>query len=156
MPGTREGDEAPQPPRVSPFDSGFRLHTPLVLTDRPDRLYAGWIDGGIIILDIADKAKPKEVSRISWQSLHQRASHVEAPPLKGWRCDLCGEIMTTQPPPPRCTRCSDPHLTAQQRANWNWGLAAGVDGDVIMMRTFQWQANRPQAMMPSKVVLSFH
>jgi hypothetical protein len=81
MPGTREGDDAPQPPRVSPFDSGFRLHTPLVPADRPDRLYAGWIDGGIIILDIADKAKPKEVSRISWQSLHEGFMHTVVPVL---------------------------------------------------------------------------
>jgi hypothetical protein len=81
VPGTREGDDAPAPPRVQPFDSGFRLHTPLVPADRPDRIYMGWIDGGIVILDISDKTKPREVSRISWQSLHEGFMHTVVPIL---------------------------------------------------------------------------
>lgn len=81
LPGTKVGDEAPAPERVSPFDSGFRLHTPLVPAERKDRAYLGWIDGGIVILDIGDKSKPKEVSRISWQSLHQGFMHTVLPLL---------------------------------------------------------------------------
>lgn len=81
IPGTREGDEAPAPARVSPFDVGFRLHTPLVPADRPQRAYLGWIDGGIVILDISDKSKPQLVSRISWQSLHQGFLHTAMPIL---------------------------------------------------------------------------
>jgi len=81
LPGTRVGDDAPPPSRVTPWDSGFRLHTPLVPSERPDRLYTGWIDGGVIILDISDKTKPKEVSRISWQSLHQGFMHTVVPIL---------------------------------------------------------------------------
>ncbi len=64
LPGTRAGDDAPAPARVHPFDSGFRLHTLLVSPERPDRAYVGWIDGGIIVLDIADKTNPKEIPRI--------------------------------------------------------------------------------------------
>ena len=79
MPGTRVGDDAPAPPRVSPFDSGFRLHTPLVPVERPDRIYMGWIDGGIVILDIADKTKPRQVANISWQSLHGGFMHTVLP-----------------------------------------------------------------------------
>ena len=79
LPGTRVGDEVPEPARVKPFDSGFRLHTPLVLPERPDRAYLGWIDGGIIVLDISDKTKPKEVSRISWQSLNEGFMHTVVP-----------------------------------------------------------------------------
>jgi hypothetical protein len=75
------GDDAPAPARVKPFDSGFRLHTPLVPPERPDRAYLGWIDGGIIVLDIADKTKPKEESRISWQSLNQGFMHTVVPIL---------------------------------------------------------------------------
>src|SRR5262249_12982983 len=30
LPGTRQGDAEPAPARVKPFDSGYRLHTPLV------------------------------------------------------------------------------------------------------------------------------
>jgi hypothetical protein len=81
LPGTKVGDDAPAPARVKPFDSGFRLHTPLVLPERPDRAYLGWIDGGIIVLDIADKTKPKEVSRISWQSLNEGFMHTVVPIL---------------------------------------------------------------------------
>jgi hypothetical protein len=81
LPGTRVGDAAAPPPRVQPFDSGFRLHTPLVPAERPDRLYAGWIDGGIVVLDISDKARPREVSNISWQSLHSGFMHTVLPIL---------------------------------------------------------------------------
>jgi hypothetical protein len=81
LPGTRVGDDTPAPARVHPFDSGFRLHTLLVPPERPDRAYVGWIDGGIIVLDIADKTKPREVSRISWQSLNQGFMHTVVPIL---------------------------------------------------------------------------
>jgi hypothetical protein len=81
LPGTRVGDEVPEPARVNPFDSGFRLHTPLVSPERPDRAYLGWIDGGIVVLDISDKTKPKEVSRISWQSLNEGFMHTVVPIL---------------------------------------------------------------------------
>jgi hypothetical protein len=81
LPGTRVGDEAAVPTRVKPFDSGFRLHTLLVPAERQDRAYVGWIDGGVIVLDISDKAKPKEVSRISWQSLNQGFIHTALPIL---------------------------------------------------------------------------
>ncbi len=81
LPGTRAGDDAPAPARVEPFDSGFRLHTPLVPAERPDRIYMGWIDGGIVVLDIADKTKPRLVSRISWQSLGSGFMHTVVPLL---------------------------------------------------------------------------
>lgn len=81
LPGTRVGDEAPAPLRVKPFDSGFRMHTPLIPAERPDRAYLAWIDGGIVVLDISDKTKPKEVSRISWQSLNEGFMHTVLPIL---------------------------------------------------------------------------
>ncbi len=65
LPGTRDGDDAPPPPRLAPqFDTGFRAHNTNVFPARPDRAYIGYIDGGAIILDIADKARPKLVA--SW------------------------------------------------------------------------------------------
>lgn len=81
LPGTKVGDEAAAPARVKYFDNGFRLHTPLIPPDRPDRAYLAWIDGGTIILDIADKAHPKLVSRISWQSLDTGYAHTFVPLL---------------------------------------------------------------------------
>ena len=62
-PGTREGDAAPAPQRMEPrFESGFRAHNTNVFPERPDRAYVGYIDGGAVILDIADKARPGLVS----------------------------------------------------------------------------------------------
>ena len=65
-PGTREGDAEPQPPRLpGRFDAGYRAHNTNVYPERPDRVYVGYIDGGIVILDIADKARPRVVG--SWR-----------------------------------------------------------------------------------------
>jgi len=40
------------------------------------------------------------------------------PVLDGWRCDLCGEIVTTQErplvPPGQCSRCSSSSLTSME------------------------------------------
>jgi hypothetical protein len=66
LPGTREGDAEPPLRRLDPkFDAGFRAHNTNVFPQRPDRAYIGYIDGGAVILDIADKAHPKLAGR--WQ-----------------------------------------------------------------------------------------
>jgi hypothetical protein len=75
MPGTRVGDKEPQPPRVMPFDSGIRMHTPTIAADRPNRVYVGWIDGGWFILDTSDKAHPKVIAHRSWQSQNVGFAH---------------------------------------------------------------------------------
>ncbi|WP_418316533.1 LVIVD repeat-containing protein [Piscinibacter sakaiensis] len=63
MPGTRVGDSEPQPARLPPqFDTGFRAHNTNVFPDRPDRAYVGYIDGGAVVLDIANPADIKVVS----------------------------------------------------------------------------------------------
>jgi len=62
FPGTREGDAEPPVPRHPRFDSGWRAHNTNVYPERPDRAYLGYLDGGVIILDIADRAHPKMVS----------------------------------------------------------------------------------------------
>jgi len=63
LPGTREGDDAPPQARHPKFDAGIRVHNTNVYPDRPDRAYIAYIDGGAMILDIADKSNPKLVSR---------------------------------------------------------------------------------------------
>jgi hypothetical protein len=66
LPGTREGDSEPPPKRLDPkFDAGFRAHNTNVFPQRTDRAYIGYIDGGAVILDIADKAHPRLAGR--WQ-----------------------------------------------------------------------------------------
>jgi hypothetical protein len=63
LPGTRDGDTAPPPVRHAPGnDKGFRAHNTNVYPRRPDRCYLGYIDGGMFILDIADKTSPKVIS----------------------------------------------------------------------------------------------
>jgi hypothetical protein len=59
VPGTREGDDAPPPPRHPQFDTGIRAHNTNIYPERPDRAYVGFIDGGAWILDISDKSRPK-------------------------------------------------------------------------------------------------
>jgi hypothetical protein len=74
LPGTRDGDNEPPPQRLDPkFDAGFRAHNTNVYPQRPDRAYVGYIDGGAVILDIADKARPKAVGR--WRN---------SPPFNGF------------------------------------------------------------------------
>ncbi len=73
LPGTRQGDDAPPPVRHKKLDAGFRTHNTNVYPQRPDRAYVAYIDGGIIILDIADKAHPKLISRLDYH-----------PPLTGF------------------------------------------------------------------------
>jgi hypothetical protein len=63
LPGTREGDDAPAPARHPVFDSGLRAHNTNVYPERLDRVYLGYLDAGTFILDIADKANPRMVSR---------------------------------------------------------------------------------------------
>ena len=83
LPGTRDTDTAAPPPRVS-RDSGIRMHSLTIPAERPDRAYVGWIDGGWVILDIADKAHPKLIAHRSWQSLDQGFAHsVLAIPSRG-------------------------------------------------------------------------
>jgi hypothetical protein len=65
MPGMRKGEPGAPLPRTKTKD-GVRMHSAFVSPERPDRVYAGWIDGGIVVIDIADKTKPKLIGQRSW------------------------------------------------------------------------------------------
>ena len=75
LPGQRKGDkEPPLEHHVAPaLHFGMRPHHTLCYPERPDRAYIGYIDAGIVILDIADKAHPKMISRLDYH-----------PPLTGF------------------------------------------------------------------------
>ena len=73
FPGTREGDADPMPARHPQFDAGHRLHNGNVYPERPDRAYCAYMDSGVVILDIEDKANPRMVSHINY-----------APPFPGF------------------------------------------------------------------------
>jgi hypothetical protein len=78
LPGTMDGDAEPPPQRLAPgFDAGFRAHNTNVYPERPDRCYLGYLDGGMMVLDIADPARPKMVSR--WSN-----SPTNSPPFNGF------------------------------------------------------------------------
>jgi hypothetical protein len=65
LPGTRRGDAAaPIEPRRKPRDNGVRMHNANVLPGRPDRAYLGYIDGGVLVLDIGDPTAPRLVGRL--------------------------------------------------------------------------------------------
>jgi hypothetical protein len=67
LPGTREGETEPAPPRHPGIDSGYRAHNTNVYPQRPDRAYVGYLDGGAVVLDIADKAHPRPIMRWDYQ-----------------------------------------------------------------------------------------
>jgi hypothetical protein len=78
--GTMEGDSAPPPKRLPPkFDAGFRAHNTNVYPQRPDRCYLGYLDGGMMVLDIADRARPKLVSRWSNSPPYNGFTHTVLP-----------------------------------------------------------------------------
>jgi hypothetical protein len=80
LPGTREGDSAPPPVRhEGDKDTGFRPHNTNVYPNRPDRAYLGYIDGGMVILDISDKAHPKMISRWDYHPPNYGFTHTVVP-----------------------------------------------------------------------------
>ena len=81
LPGTRQGDAVPPVPRLK-IDSGYRMHTLVIDPKRPDRAYTAWIDGGVVILDIKDKAKPKRIGGVSWYPPDTGFTHTALPILE--------------------------------------------------------------------------
>ena len=81
-PGTKDGDAEPPVPRHPRFDGGYRPHNINVYPERPDRAYMGYIDGGVIILDISDKAHPREVSRLRYSPPYNGMTHTVMPIIK--------------------------------------------------------------------------
>ena len=84
LPGTRVGDVAAAPARMSWPDAGIRMHSLTIPKDQPNRAYVGWIDGGWVILDISDKAHPRAIVRRSFVSISEGFTHtVVAIPSRG-------------------------------------------------------------------------
>ena len=61
MPGTSATDNVKPPPR-HPLDKGYRAHNTNCYPQRGDRVYLCYIDGGMFVMDIKDKANPKVVT----------------------------------------------------------------------------------------------
>ena len=64
LPGVSETDPEPiKRHEKKTADFGFRAHNTNVYPERPDRAYIGYLDGGMVILDISDMSRPKMVTR---------------------------------------------------------------------------------------------
>ena len=81
LPGTRDGDVEPPPVRHPTFDAGYRAHNTNVYPQRPDRAWIGYLDGGAVILDIADLARPRLVSRWDYHPPFPGFTHTVLPLL---------------------------------------------------------------------------
>ena len=81
-PGTRDTDPEPPVTRHPRFDNGYRAHNTNVYPGRPDRAYVGYIDGGAVILDISDKAHPREISRFRTSPPFNGMTHTLMPLLE--------------------------------------------------------------------------
>lgn len=76
-PGQKKG-ETPLP-RHPKFDSGYRPHNISWYPQRPDRAYVAYLDGGVVVLDISDKAHPKEISRLNYSPPFNGFTHTAMP-----------------------------------------------------------------------------
>jgi hypothetical protein len=79
LPGTREGDSEPPPERHARHDMGYRTHNTNVYPERPDRAYVAYIDGGLAILDISDKSRPRLISRLDYHPPMTGFTHTVLP-----------------------------------------------------------------------------
>ena len=79
LPGTREGDAEPVPPRHPRFNQGWRCHNTNVYPERMDRAYLAYIDGGVIILDIADRSAPRMVTHFNPNPPNNGFTHTVMP-----------------------------------------------------------------------------
>jgi hypothetical protein len=79
LPGTQAADECPAPVRHQRFDAGFRSHNVNVYPQRPDRAYVGYLDAGVVILDIADVSAPRLVSRLDYHPPMPGFTHTVLP-----------------------------------------------------------------------------
>lgn len=80
LPGQRKGDAASLPPRhPAPYDFAYRVHHTLCYPQRPDRAYLGYIDGGLVILDISDKGRPRPIAHLDYHPPLPGFTHTPVP-----------------------------------------------------------------------------
>jgi hypothetical protein len=91
LPGTRTGDPCLPGclPKRQKIDDGYRAHSIEIYPQRPDRAYVGYIDGGMLILDIsrladvragkAARFTPRLVSRLDYGPPYPSWCHTVQP-----------------------------------------------------------------------------
>jgi hypothetical protein len=83
LPGTQQGDGSPPPVRHEVFDAGFRAHNINICPGRPGRAYVGYLDAGVVILDITNAASPAMVSRLDYHPPMPGFTHTALPLPRG-------------------------------------------------------------------------
>jgi hypothetical protein len=91
LPGTRTGDPCLPGclPKRQKIDDGYRAHSIQIYPERPDRAYVGYIDGGMLILDIskladvragkAPRFSPRLISRLDYGPPYPSWCHTVQP-----------------------------------------------------------------------------
>ena len=79
MPGTREGDNVTPPPRASAIRQRLPRPQHQRLSAAAGPRYLGYIDGGMFILDISDKANPKRISQWTNSPPYNGFTHTVVP-----------------------------------------------------------------------------
>lgn len=79
LPGTSTLDGVAPRERLLDLDTGNRPHNINVYPERPDRAYIGYIDAGVVILDISDRTQPKLVSHLDYHPPMHGMSHSVVP-----------------------------------------------------------------------------
>jgi hypothetical protein len=82
LPGTRRGDAEAAPVRHPVHDLGHRAHNVNVYPSRPDRAYVGYLDAGVVILDLQDESRPRLVSRLDYHPPLPGFTHTVLPLLE--------------------------------------------------------------------------
>jgi hypothetical protein len=68
-PGQHAGDGQPAPgpiPMADMASNAMRSHDMTIYPSHPNRAYVGYLDGGIVILDVGDEAHPRAVSTVRY------------------------------------------------------------------------------------------
>jgi len=128
LPGTRQGEASPPPIRHTRFDMGFRPHNTNVYPQRPDRAYLGYEDGGVVILDISDMARPHVVTRFDYHPPFPGFTHTVVPLFDRGLLIVTDESLYDE--------CRDwPKLV--------WVMDAREEGNLVPLSTFPMPPKEP-------------
>ena len=161
LPGTAIDDTEPAPERHEKWDFGFRAHNVNVYPQRPDRAFVGYLDGGAIILDVSDKARPQLISRVDYHPPMPGFTHTVMPlferglmavtdeavtdgcedsPKMLWFMDMSHEenpvILSTAPLPPTEEHCGRGGRFGAHNIHENIPTEASWQSEEVIVGTF--------------------
>ncbi len=148
LPGTRQGDAAPPiTPRRRPRDNGVRLHNVNVLPARPDRAYLGYIDGGVVVLDIADPTAPRLVGHLPYPPELPGYAHTATPlPSRNLLVVAEESVMPVCADAPKLVRLVD--IADETRPRFRSALPLPANRDELCRRGGRFGAHNVHEIMP--------